>query len=60
VLQFKRNPYYQYFCGLTKYTPSLPCHSTELVKFRNRIGKDGFLKEKSLKEEPPLKRLLVI
>jgi len=32
----------QYFCGLTNYTPSLPCHPTELVKFRNRIGKDGF------------------
>ena len=42
VLQFKRNPYYQYFCGCTEYTPSLPCHATELVKFRNRIGKDGF------------------
>ena len=41
VLQFKRNPYYQYFCGFTEYTPSLPCHSTELVKFRNRIGKEG-------------------
>jgi len=41
ILQFKRNPYYQYFCGFTEYTPSLPCHSTELVKFRNRIGKDG-------------------
>jgi IS5 family transposase len=42
VLQWKRNPYYQYFCGLDEYTPALPCHSTELVKFRNRIGKDGF------------------
>ena len=41
VLQYKRNPYYQYFCGCTEYTPSLPCHATELVKFRNRIGKDG-------------------
>jgi IS5 family transposase len=41
VLQFKRNPYYQYFCGFTEYTPALPCHSTELVKFRNRIGKTG-------------------
>jgi IS5 family transposase len=41
VLQFKRNPYYQYFCGCNEYTPSLPCHATELVKFRNRIGKDG-------------------
>jgi len=41
VLQFKRNPYYQYFCGFKDYTPSIPCHATELVKFRNRIGKDG-------------------
>jgi len=41
VLQFKRNPYYQYFCGFSEYTPALPCHATELVKFRNRIGKTG-------------------
>jgi len=24
-----------------EYTPTYPCHSTELVKFRNRIGKEG-------------------
>jgi len=42
VLQFKRNPYYQYFCGYDEYQPALPCHPTELVKFRNRIGKEGF------------------
>ena len=42
ILQWKRNPYYQYFCGFNEYTPALPCHSTELVKFRNRIGKEGF------------------
>ena len=24
VLQWKRNPYYQYFCGMTEYTPALP------------------------------------
>ncbi len=42
VLQFKRNPYYQYFCGNSDYEPKEPCHSTELVKFRNRIGKEGF------------------
>ena len=41
VLQWKRNPYYQYFCGFNEYTPSVPCHSTELVKFRDRIGKEG-------------------
>lgn len=42
VLQWKRNPYYQYFCGFNEYQASLPCHSTDLVYFRNRIGKDGF------------------
>ena len=41
VLQWKRNPYYQYFCGFTDYTAGLPCHPTELVKFRDRIGKEG-------------------
>ena len=42
VLQYKRNPYYQYFCGSSDYEPKEPCHPTELVKFRNRIGKEGF------------------
>jgi len=41
VLQWKRNPYYQYFCGRPEYTPSYPCDSTELVKFRQRIGTEG-------------------
>lgn len=44
VLQFKQNPYYQVFCGLTAFSRDLPCDSTELVKFRNRIGKIGFEK----------------
>lgn len=42
VEYWKQNPYFQYFCGFNEYTPALPCHATELVKFRNRIGKDGF------------------
>ena len=41
VLQWKRNPYYQYFCGMTEYQPSPPCDPTDLVYFRNRIGKEG-------------------
>jgi hypothetical protein len=31
VLQFKRNPYYQYFCGYSNYMPGMPCNATELV-----------------------------
>jgi len=41
VEHWKQNPYFQYFCGLNDYQASVPCHSTELVKFRNRIGKEG-------------------
>ena len=41
VLQFKRNPYYQYFCGYHEYAPALPCDATDLVYFRKRIGKKG-------------------
>ena len=41
VVQWKRNPYYQYFCGMREYVPALPCDATELVKFRKRIGKEG-------------------
>ena len=44
VLQFKRNPYYQYFCGFSDYQPALPCCATDLVYFRNRIGKEGIQK----------------
>ncbi len=40
-MQWKRNPYYQYFCGFSEYVPALPCDSTELVKFRQRIGTEG-------------------
>jgi len=41
VLQWKCNPYYQYFCGFDELQVSEPCHSTELVKFRQRIGAEG-------------------
>ncbi len=42
VLQFKRNPYYQSFCGFTEFCCMAPCDSTELVHFRQRIGTEGF------------------
>ncbi len=41
VLQWKRNPYYQAFCGVKEFQRTLPCHSTELVRFRDRIGAEG-------------------
>jgi len=41
VIQWKQNPYFQYFCGMDEFQIVEPCHSTELVKFRQRIGKEG-------------------
>jgi IS5 family transposase len=42
VLQWKRNPYYQAFCGVREFQCKWPCHSTELVHFRKRIGASRF------------------
>ena len=44
VIQWKENVYYQAFCGMIEFQQSVPCHATELVHFRKRIGKDGFQK----------------
>ncbi|NKB61432.1 MAG: hypothetical protein GKR95_04575 [Gammaproteobacteria bacterium] len=46
VDQWKMNPYFQVFCGEVSFQTQVPCHATELVKFRNRIGSEGvnFLK----------------
>lgn len=44
VLQWKQNPYFQYFCGESEFQITQPCHSTELVKFRQRIGTAGVTK----------------
>ena len=41
VLQWKRNPYYQYFCGFNELQIVEPCHPTDLVYFRKRIGTEG-------------------
>jgi IS5 family transposase len=35
------NPYYQFFCGMATFQWDLPCHPTDLVYFRKRIGKEG-------------------
>ena len=41
VVQWKRNAYYQAFCGMTEFQKEVPCHATELVHFRKRIGQAG-------------------
>lgn len=41
IEQWRRNPYYQVFCGEKQFQTTNPCHATELVKFRQRIGTDG-------------------
>ncbi len=44
IEQWQMNPYYQVFCGQTEFQTTPPCHPTELVKFRNRIGEQGIEK----------------
>lgn len=41
VEQWEENGYYQYFCGETSFVRGTPCDASELVHFRNRIGKEG-------------------
>ena len=41
VEQWSENAYYQYFCGIKEFTPSVPCASSELVHFRKCIGEEG-------------------
>lgn len=41
VLQWKQNPYFQHFCGFGEFQVAYPCHPTDLVYFRKRIGKEG-------------------
>lgn len=41
VEQWSENLYYQYFCGFQEFVASVPCESSELVHFRNRIGEWG-------------------
>lgn len=41
VERWCENPYYQFFCGMATFQWDLPCHPTDLVYFRKRIGKEG-------------------
>jgi IS5 family transposase len=41
VIQWKQNPYFQYFCGFNELQIIEPCHATDLVYFRKRIGTEG-------------------
>jgi len=41
VQAWVQNPYYQYFCGESEFQWKFPCDPSDLVHFRNRIGKQG-------------------
>ena len=38
VERWRENPYWQYFSGQEYFQWSFPCDSSELTKFRQRIG----------------------
>ena len=44
VSQWFMNPYFQVFCGETKFQTKLPCDASELSVFRKRIGSEGVKK----------------
>jgi IS5 family transposase len=44
VDRWVENPYFQFFSGETVFQWSFPCHSTDLVYFRKRIGREGVKK----------------
>jgi transposase, IS5 family len=44
VERWVENPYFQYFSGETIFQWEFPCHPTDLVYFRKRIGEEGVKK----------------
>ena len=44
VERWVENPYYQFFSGETLFQWNIPCHPTDLVYFRKRIGKESVKK----------------
>ena len=41
VEEWRRNPYFQFFCGMKHFQWDLPCEPSDLVHFRKRIGING-------------------
>jgi IS5 family transposase len=41
VERWVENPYFQFFSGESVFQWNFPCHSTDLVYFRKRIGEEG-------------------
>lgn len=44
VERWMENPYYQFFSGEALFQWEIPCHPTDLVYFRKRIGEEGVKK----------------
>ena len=41
VEEWKRNPYFQAFCGMKKFQWQIPCEPSDFCHFRKRIGEKG-------------------
>ena len=44
VAKWVENPYYQYFNGETQFQRVMPCNPSDLVHFRDWVGKEGIEK----------------
>ena len=41
IERWRENPYWQYYSGEEFFSWNLPCDSSELTRFRQRIGEEG-------------------
>jgi transposase, IS5 family len=44
VKEWKRDPYFQYFCGGNIFTSKLPCDPSDIAHFRRRIGNQRLIR----------------
>lgn len=42
--QWVMNHFFQYYCGMSKFTHKFPCDTSSFVHFRKRIEEEGFNK----------------
>ena len=54
VARWVENPYWQYFSGAEVFVWDFPCDPSDLVHFRNRIGKEGMEKIFQITSVPTL------
>ena len=64
VEEWRRNPYFQTFCGMKNFQWKFPCEPSDLCHFRKRIGENGFEKifqvSVAIHEKAALEREIIV